>query len=328
MMKKFFRAHGFAAVFSVLLAVFTLYAFLDTFVISREFAKAKDNDDVLESYKKEDGEPERGYHPDPVIASVFDRGVPDEPERTDTSYYDGEIYVNIEEYEVNDTAVYAAEVALRDPAYFRAGLAEGTYGRNISEKTSMIAAPLRSIFAVNGDFYGARNSGYVLRNGTLYRNASSGTDDLVVWGDGSFEIVNERDASAEELAERGAWQIFSFGPSLVENGEVVVSETEEVRSSLASNPRTAVGQLGYLHYLFVVSDGRTYRSPGLTLYELAGFMKEHGAVIAYNLDGGGSSTMVFGVRVINNPTDDGYDFEEREVSDIVYIGRPRTNDAR
>ena len=320
MMKKFFSAHGFAAVFSVLLAVFTLYAFLDTFVISREFAKAKDNDDVLESYKKEDGEPERGYHPDPVIASVFDRGVPDEPERTDTSYYDGEIYVNIEEYEVNDTAVYAAEVALRDPAYFRAGLAEGTYGRNISEKTSMIAAPLRSIFAVNGDFYGARNSGYVLRNGTLYRNASSGTDDLVVWGDGSFEIVNERDASAEELAERGAWQIFSFGPSLVENGEVVVSETEEVRSSLSSNPRTAVGQLGYLH--------RTYRSPGLTLYELAGFMKEHGAVIAYNLDGGGSSTMVFGVKVVNNPTDDGYEFEEREVSDIVYVGRPRTNDAR
>ena len=327
-MKHFFKAHGFAAAFSVLLVLFTLYALLDTFVISREFAKAKDNDSVLESYKEDGDTPARGYRPDPVIASVFDRGVPDEPERTDTSYYDGDIYVNIEEHEISDTAVFVAEVALRDPAYFRAGLAEDTYGRNISEKTSMIAAPLHSIIAVNGDFYGARNSGYVLRNGTLYREASSGTDDLVVWGDGSFEIVNERDVTAKELAERGAWQVFSFGPSLVENGEVVVGENEEVRSSLSSNPRTAVGQLGYLHYLFVVSDGRTYKSPGLTLYELAGFMKERGAVIAYNLDGGGSSTMVYGVRVINNPTDDGYDFEEREVSDIVYIGRPRETDER
>ena len=327
-MKQFFKAHGFAAAFSVLLVLFTLYALLDTFVISREFAKAKDNDGVLQSYKEDDDASGRGYRPDPVVAAVFDRGVPEEPEKTDTSYYDGEIYVNIEEYEVNGTAVYAAEVALRDPAFFRAGLAEDTYGRNISEKTSMIAAPLRSVIAVNGDFYGARNSGYVLRNGTLYRETSSGVDDLVVWGDGSFEIVNERDAAAKELAERGAWQVFSFGPSLVENGEVVVGENEEVRSSLSSNPRTAVGQLGYLHYLFVVSDGRTYRSPGLTLYELAGFMKERGAVIAYNLDGGGSSTMVFGVRVINNPTDDGHDFGEREVSDIVYIGRPRKTGER
>ena len=57
-------------------------------------------------------------------------------------------------------------------------------------------------------------------------------------------------------------------------------------------------------------------------------MKERGAVIAYNLDGGGSSTMVFGVRVINNPTDDGHDFGEREVSDIVYIGRPRKTGER
>ena len=70
----------------------------------------------------------------------------------------------------------------------------------------------------------------------------------------------------------------------------------------------------------VVSDGRTTESPGLTLYELACFMKELGVVTAYNLDGGGSSTMYYDGSVVNNPTTNGKKISEREVSDIVYIG--------
>jgi exopolysaccharide biosynthesis protein len=74
-----------------------------------------------------------------------------------------------------------------------------------------------------------------------------------------------------------------------------------------------------LHYIFVVSDGRTSQSAGLTLLQLAEVMQEYGCTVAYNLDGGGSSTMVFNGEVINNPTD-GRSFGERKVSDIIYIG--------
>ena len=89
---------------------------------------------------------------------------------------------------------------------------------------------------------------------------------------------------------------------------------------MASNPRNAIGYLGNNHYVFVVSDGRTSESAGLSLYELASFMKELGVKDAYNLDGGGSSTMVFKGEIINNPTTSGRSVEERAVSDIVYIG--------
>ncbi len=41
-----------------------------------------------------------------------------------------------------------------------------------------------------------------------------------------------------------------------------------------------------LHYVFVVSDGRTTESAGLSLYELASVMQEYGCTVAYNLDGG------------------------------------------
>ena len=113
--------------------------------------------------------------------------------------------------------------------------------------------------------------------------------------------------------------MFSFGPGLVENGKITVDATTEVAQSRTSNPRTAIGQIGALHYLAVVSDGRTSESAGLSLLELAQLMQSYGCTNAYNLDGGGSSTMVLNGKIINIPTD-GQKLGEREVSDIVYIG--------
>ena len=93
---------------------------------------------------------------------------------------------------------------------------------------------------------------------------------------------------------------------------------------MSSNPRTAIGIIeeedGSLHYIIVVSDGRTDESEGLTLYQLAEVMQQYGATTAYNLDGGGSSTLYFNGQVVNNPTTNGNTISERAVSDIVYIG--------
>lgn len=75
------------------------------------------------------------------------------------------------------------------------------------------------------------------------------------------------------------------------------------------------------HYVFVVSDGRTSESAGLSLAQLAAVMQDAGCQCAYNLDGGGSSTMWFMGDVVNNPTTNGNSISERKVSDIVYIGQ-------
>lgn len=135
-----------------------------------------------------------------------------------------------------------------------------------------------------------------------------------------MRIADQTEVTAQELVEDGVWQAFSFGPALVTDGEISVAEGEETGKAKASNPRTAIGVIDDLHYLFVVSDGRTSESAGLSLHELAAFMQQLGATTAYNLDGGGSSTMVFGGEIINNPTAGGNRIGERKVSDIVYIG--------
>jgi exopolysaccharide biosynthesis protein len=115
-------------------------------------------------------------------------------------------------------------------------------------------------------------------------------------------------------------QVLAFGPGLIEEGEITVDENDEVGRAMASNPRTAIGVIDSLHYVFIVSDGRTGESSGLTLMELAEVMKSLGCVTAYNLDGGGSSTMAFMGEVVNSPTTGGSRIKERSVSDIVYIG--------
>jgi exopolysaccharide biosynthesis protein len=141
----------------------------------------------------------------------------------------------------------------------------------------------------------------------------------VIYADGSFGIIDETEISAQELADSGVVQLFAFGPALVEDGEISVTKSEEVDRASTSNPRTAIGIIDDLHYIVVVSDGRTSESEGLTLYELAEVMQEYGCTTAYNLDGGGSSTMVFAGEVVNNPTTNGNKITERSVSDIVYI---------
>jgi hypothetical protein len=240
---------------------------------------------------------------------------------TDNSYIDRNIRITITKYREYDTTIYVADVWVSSAEYLQTAFARGAFGRNITENTSTIAEANNAILAINGDYYGAQTKGYVLKNGVLYRESVSGNkEDLVIWADGSFEIITEGEVTAQTLAEEGGLQVLSFGPALVTDGAVVVSENEEVGKAKASNPRTAIGIIDELHYLFVVSDGRTSTSEGLSIYQLAEFMQGLGADVAYNLDGGGSSTMVFNGEVINNPTTNGNIIKERSVSDIVYIG--------
>ena len=236
------------------------------------------------------------------------------------SYSDSNVSITLKEYREYDSAIYVADVTVSDVSYLKTALASNTYGRNITDTTSDMANDNNAVLAINGDYYGARQSGYVIRNGSLYRNSSGNRDALAIMKNGEFKFVTEGETSAETLLETGALQVFSFGPVLLEDGSISVTENEEVGMAMASNPRTAIGYLGKNHYVFVVSDGRTSESAGLSLYELASFMKSLGVVDAYNLDGGGSSTMVFKGEVINTPTTNGHSSEERAVSDILYIG--------
>ncbi|MEA5051810.1 MAG: phosphodiester glycosidase family protein [Oscillospiraceae bacterium] len=298
-MRNTHKKQKWTAAFALLLTVFTVYVALDTFVISRVYSTVGSASAAPKTTAAQS-------------AAVV----------TSDTYADDNISITLTEYREYDTTIYVADVTVSSADYLKTAFAQSAYGRNVTETTSAIAQENNAILAINGDYYGARTAGWVIRNGVLYRDAAdSGTDALAVMADGSFEIVAQGGGTtADELLAGGAQQVFSFGPALVTDGTIAVSEDEEVGKAKASNPRTAVGIVGELHYLFVVSDGRTSESAGLSLWQLAEFMQSLGATTAYNLDGGGSSTMVFNGEVVNNPTTNGTTIKERSVSDIVYIG--------
>jgi exopolysaccharide biosynthesis protein len=137
------------------------------------------------------------------------------------------------------------------------------------------------------------------------------------------QVYDETATSADQLLADGVWNTLSFGPALVEDGAVVAGiEDVEVDTNVGNHsiqgeqPRSAVGVIDDNHLVFVVVDGRSEGySRGATLTELAQIMIDLGAETAYNLDGGGSSTMFFDGEVVNQPSNGG----ERGTSDILYI---------
>lgn len=300
---RFLKKHAYTLLFSATLLSANVYVLLKTFVIPSAVTK------VAAETSSTTASTETG-----------------EVTTTDTSYQDNNISITITTGNTSNTTYYVADITLSSADYLKTALAQDTFGTNITEITSSIASSKNAIFAINGDYYGANTSGYVIKNGVIYRstNRQSDYDDLAIYSDGSFGTFNESDTTAQELLDSGVVNTFAFGPILVSNGQIAVSESEEVGQAMAENPRTAIGIIetddGSLHYIVIVSDGRTDESAGLTLYEMAELMQSYGVTTAYNLDGGGSSTMYFNGKVINNPTTSGNTIEERAVSDIVYIG--------
>ena len=331
-----------AIILSVSLVSYTAYVLLDTFAIPRVYKVVENTSSVNYRSDSEDKEQTSESTQKVYMNKVAKTGIGIQSkdsdtkssktlssnstnstaQSSDTTYKTDDTSITLSTYREYDTNIYVAEVELSKNAQIETAFAQNSYGKNVTATTSSMAESSAAILAINGDYYGARDNGYVIRDGIIYRSsAKADQEDLVIYKDGSMKIINESEIGAQELVDEGAVTVLSFGPALVENGKVSVSQNDEVGKAMASNPRTAIAITEDNHYLFIVSDGRTDESEGLSLYELATFAASLGAKTVYNLDGGGSSTMYFNGNVVNNPNTNGWDISERGVSDIVYISK-------
>lgn len=322
------KKHLWAICFSVVLVAFSTYIALDTFVISSAYNNnaTSMNTSMFSTIRESAGDDNKtatqstdSLSSNSNTESGSQSETSSKSDNSDADYSDDNITIKMTEYYENNTKIYVANVTVSSAEYLKTAFASDTYGKNVTDTTSSIAKSNNAILAINGDYYGVQQSGYVIRNGIVYRDTAKDSDVLCIYANGTMEVVSDSEYTADELVKKGVWQAFTFGPALVENSTVTVGENDEVGRAMASNPRTAIGIIDTNHFVFVVSDGRTSESSGLSLYELGQFMQKLGVKTAYNLDGGGSSTMYFNGQVVNNPTTNGR-IKERGVSDIVYIG--------
>ena len=240
---------------------------------------------------------------------------------TSDTYTNGNTKISVKQVQNNGVTYYVADVQLSDATALRSAFANDQFGANITDLVSSIATDNNAVFAINGDYYGFRSTGIVIRNGTIYRD-SGARQGLAIYKDGTMKVYDETQTNAQTLVNEGVWQTLSFGPALLQDGQVISGiDNLEIDTNFgnhsiqAKQPRTAIGIIDDNHFVFVVVDGRSRTSSGVTMSGLAEIMQSLGAKTAYNLAGGGSSEMWFNGQVVNNPSNGG----ERATSDIIYI---------
>ena len=193
------------------------------------------------------------------------------------------------------------------------------------ERTALlqtIAENNGAVLAINCDFCGYHENGIIIRNGVLCRaKVTKKLDMLIIDQNGDFSLHYDRNgedpkAFAQQLLAQNVRQTIEFGPALVENGQPLPLDNKtHVVSTRSSQlePRTGIGQVGPLHYVIIVAEGRRDGySQGLSLQDFQKLFIQYHAQTAINLDGGGSSKIYFYNQVINKPTS-----PTRQVSDAL-----------
>ncbi len=219
---------------------------------------------------------------------------------------------------------YVIDIHLAKASDLKTAFAHDTFGQYVEDTMSNIAKEHNVAMAVNGDYCGFRSNGIVIRNGVIYRDEPSRRDCYVLYRDGTARVVKETETSAQELLDAGAWNVFSFGPALLEDGEVCDGLDEDYKvddynvSISGLEPRTVIGYIEPNHYIILAVDGRRANySRGMNFEMLSEVLVDLGCESAYNLDGGSSVTVYENGEIINRPC--WWFADERGISDIVYI---------
>lgn len=186
----------------------------------------------------------------------------------------------------------------------------GERGRErVSEMARRSAEPI--LVAVNGDFFTPEGQplGPERVDG---RVTSARSRPGLTWRDGSVDRLEIRStAEPAGVSGRGSppdfVEMIGGFPELLDQGRRVgdLGITTNPGFAATRHPRTAVGWDPQRRRLWlVVVDGRQPGvSEGMSLPELTELLEALGATEALNLDGGGSSVMLVGTRIINQPAD-------------------------
>ena len=239
--------------------------------------------------------------------------------QTETLYVSHDVRLELTEDRQFNSDIHIIDIYVRNIENFRTTFAGGadTYDGTRATVQDM-ALRENALAAINGDYCGFIAGGeyVVLRNGRyFYSNPTRAV--CVLYYDGTMRTFwkpfnqTADDFDLDQAMADGAWQIWSFGPAMLdEEGHPNTLYFD------AARPRTMLGYYEPGHYCFITVDGRTETDAGLTIDELALLAESMGLTQAFNLDGGQSSTMMFGDRLVSI----GSPYEGiREISDMIYI---------
>ena len=213
-----------------------------------------------------------------------------------------------------DAQVYVADIYVADISCLITAFSQDKYGRGYTEWITDVAKRYKSVVTMNGDYYGSRSMGIIIRNGELFRDKKYTGDVCILYWDGHMETFRGTKCNARNEIDRGAYQSWSFGPSLLDSDGKPLKDFNCDNYLRNRHPRSAIGYYEPGHYCFVTVDGRRDDSHGATLTQMATMLSKMGCKLAYNLDGGQTSLMAAGTTMLNHPSQGG-----RDSSDYIMV---------
>ena len=185
-------------------------------------------------------------------------------------------------------------------------------------RVSDFARRTGAIVAINGDFFDRERRPIGLTIGPCGRwehSKDNARQSVVAFGSRRVEIY----AGADVTAAR-SWMTAAVGgfPTLISGCRVRKTLPGPRRFTHAPHARSAIGFSRDEKVMYLVAvDGRRQGAPGMTLPQLAAWMREMLEVCsAINLDGGGSSAFWVGGRLVNDPSDG---FERRVANHLGVV---------
>lgn len=230
-------------------------------------------------------------------------------------YEDLETRIDITKERYKDTDCFVAHIITKNPLVLKCAFAEGQF--NHYQIMSEVMKDNNAILMINGDFCSLSNAGpmSIVKEGEIISGLNppiKGKRILGLTMEGHFyEVKGKLEWEIKENHLRHTWA-FNRGFTIIDGERIIKYDS-------AKHPRTFIGEVlrddGKLEYYLVVVDGRRIDSKGFCHDDESEFLFEKGCYIAYNLDGGGSSEMMFDGKILNIPSDG----HERKDHDFIYI---------
>ncbi len=250
----------------------------------------------------------------------FEDKFTDEVVITENSYSSPEVSITLETISVGEggsrITYHVADIYVASVDNFVTHTPNGEMRYYVRQDVMELNEECDAILSISGDFSCLHMTGFIMRNGVIYSQLNSYSSICVLFQDGTMATYEAKTYEIDELIQKGAVQVWSFGPVLLdENGKAKANFPDLSMGVEDVNPRSAVGYYEPGHYCFVVVDGRDWGySVGIEIPELAQIFEELGCTAAYNLDGGGSAVMVFNHEKYSVQSNGG-----RDLGDILVI---------
>ena len=170
---------------------------------------------------------------------------------------------------------------------------------------------------------GGSRTGVIIRSGEIIgektyntgKTAFPNLEVLAQFADGTLKTFASDAHTAQEYLDMGVINTYAFGPILIQDGELSEYMLREEYYTYRE-PRCALGMIAPWHYYLLVVRGRADDSKGVFLTWLADNMLAHGVTEALNLDGGGTTALMFMGELINKK----FSNEIRRVTSVSGFG--------